>query len=101
MEPIYKNPTTVGELRANKDFYLNRLEEWNSAGDNSLGRNVLFPRRGASEMAVKAFHEAMTEEGFAGIEYAQEALHGNGDYFDETFDSLEEFREDMRRFKEL
>lgn len=101
MEPTYKNPETVEELRENEEFYRHRLEEWNSAGSNSLGTNVLFPKRGSPEMAVRAFHEAMTEEGFAGIEYAQEALHGNGDYFDDHFESIEEFRTDMRRFKEL
>lgn len=100
MKMVGEIPTTVNELQENREFYQERLDERNANCDGFMG-SVLLPREGASEMAVRGFHEAMTMWGYAGIEYAQEALHGNGDYFDDFFESVEDLRDDLERYAEL
>lgn len=89
------------DLKENESQYERRLRWWNKRGSSSMGQTVLMPDENASEMACEAFHELMTNRGYDGVEYAQEALHMNGDYFDDYFDSKEECMEDFQRFKEI
>lgn len=100
MEFEESNPTTREQLDANDEQYTELLKRRNAERSGSMGTNVLYPWE-PSEMAAKAFHECMTEHGHLGVEYAQEALHGNGEYFDDYFDEVEEMREDLRRYKEI
>lgn len=95
-------PESYEDLESNRETYEHRLAEWNYQGSSSMGSNVLLPDEDASPMAYEAFHRLMTECGMDGIEYAQEALHGEGgDYFDEMFESVEGVMEDYRRAREF
>lgn len=93
-------PETRDDLLEHEAEYQQLIAKYEDENDVFMG-SVLFPREGATTFAVKAFHEAMTEHGDAGIEYAQEALHMNGDYFDDYFESIEEVREDIDRMVEM
>lgn len=92
------DPRSIEDLRENEEQYEERLEMRNEEMPGSMGSNVLLPRS-PSEVACRAFHELMTEHGAAGVEYAQEGLHGNGEYF-EYFDSVGEALDDFELYKQ-
>lgn len=96
-----EDPQTIEEVRENEEFYQDRIDWWEEQNPGHMLGSVLLPHEGASDMAARAYHECMTEHGELGIEYAQEGLHQNHDYFDDFFDSVEEVREDVERFGDI
>lgn len=92
---------TMAEVHSNKERYKERVQEWNNSQEDVTLGSAIFPRETGSDMAARAFHELMMDRGMTGIEYTQEALHQNGGYFDEYFDSVNEAINDFERFDKL
>lgn len=108
-------PRTHEDLVQFKDFYQRRVEWSDGQLDGGMGR-VLLPygdprskKPNPSTDAVRLFHLAMTSQGPEGVEYTQEALHQNGNYFEQFFlDEADTFQEaalelgrDIERFKQV
>jgi hypothetical protein len=101
------DPRTRQELEQHREFYQDRVDWRDSHVEGGMG-TVGLPSD-PSEQAVRLFHIVMTEHGPEGVEYAQEGLHQNGEYFDQFFveknDSFDEARADLEldldRFKEV
>lgn len=96
--PDELNPRTLSDLKESEDFYQRRVE-WRDYETGTWMGSVLFPRD-PSEEAVRLFHYVMTECGEEGVEYAQEGLHQDGEYFDKYFvtrtDSFEQAKEELQ-----
>lgn len=89
-------PTSAKEVAQREQEYQDRVDAWNSKHQSSMG-SVLLPPEDAGPLAARMFHELMHCWGWVGVEYAQEALHQNHEYFRDYMDSVQEVREDILR----
>lgn len=88
------------EVENNREMYQERMDEQTPDGI-TLG-SVLLPDEDTDPELLDVFHKLMTDEGFIGIEYTQEALHAEGgDYFTRLCETPETVREDFQQYKEL
>jgi hypothetical protein len=95
-ENVETTPEDLAEDVA--EIYEEEFGDGGGGGDNlgQLGENYVPD----SEFGQDAANQIIDEHGDAGVQYVEEALHQNGDYFQDLFDSLDEVMDDAATYVE-